>query len=243
MVEAGGVGITARVVNRQLIENPALTKRSNRSKRAELERNWNTLFLRLTYSQSTVERSFLLLHCCAGSRLVHFQTAFAQSSERGTFISKASLYPLSLSPESAVARPELRTAWRSRRSNLATIYELPFVASQTSRSGKTEASPAVTDDRARGQLSDQDRSNQQRFSQNPPCRAWASIHARRQPLVFISDLLNGSIAENHHPSRTLTAVLSPRSTRSTARRGLVQHQPQSDSVPASVNSGPGGQSA
>ena len=44
MVEAGGVGIFSAIENTQLIENTALTKRSNRSKRAELERNWNIAF-------------------------------------------------------------------------------------------------------------------------------------------------------------------------------------------------------
>ena len=37
----GRVGLIRRIENRQLIENPALTKRSNRPIRAELERNWN----------------------------------------------------------------------------------------------------------------------------------------------------------------------------------------------------------
>jgi hypothetical protein len=41
VVEAGGVGIFARVENRQLIENAAITKRSKRQIRAKLEHNWN----------------------------------------------------------------------------------------------------------------------------------------------------------------------------------------------------------
>jgi hypothetical protein len=44
IVQAGGVGIFARVENRQLTENATITKRSNLPIRAELERNWNIAF-------------------------------------------------------------------------------------------------------------------------------------------------------------------------------------------------------
>ena len=44
MAEGGGFVLSCRTENTELIENPALTKRSNRSKRAELERNWNIAF-------------------------------------------------------------------------------------------------------------------------------------------------------------------------------------------------------
>jgi hypothetical protein len=43
-MEAGRVEIFAGIENRQLIENPTITKRSNRTMRTKMERNWNTAF-------------------------------------------------------------------------------------------------------------------------------------------------------------------------------------------------------
>jgi hypothetical protein len=44
-VEAGGVGITRRVENWELIQNATHTKRSGLRNCAQLERNWNTAFM------------------------------------------------------------------------------------------------------------------------------------------------------------------------------------------------------
>jgi hypothetical protein len=44
MVEAGGVGISVRVENRELLETTKLTKRMNLAKHTQLERIWNIVF-------------------------------------------------------------------------------------------------------------------------------------------------------------------------------------------------------
>jgi hypothetical protein len=43
VVEAGGVGLFRGIENRQLIENAASAKRTNRQKSGKLERIWNTV--------------------------------------------------------------------------------------------------------------------------------------------------------------------------------------------------------
>jgi hypothetical protein len=42
MVEAGGVGISIGVANREVIENVTRSKRTGLRNCAQLERNWNT---------------------------------------------------------------------------------------------------------------------------------------------------------------------------------------------------------